>query len=637
MKNSVCNTRRRERTAIPTTTRWPMRQMGVALMAVVACLPLVAAAQLAPPPLMCVMDVSTARPTYSPDESVQLSLWIKVNSNPALPEIENARLEVKLRQRFGSFVTLTQRSGISLPKGTEWSETLFTLFGTGEPFRNLGEYQVQATLLAPDGEVYCEAYTAFRIKSVFGQDPSTRTLIVTSRRTSVTEPFVSKLVVWLEAAYQTEVHVLYQEGIFQSYQSGLYEGYDVLIYYATDYDQPPPAQLIEDLFEGEGITKRKVVWIGYHLDKIREYLPQYGLKYGALSTGNEPTQLLYLDSGVSYDLQNPDRVSLEVVDYGLARARAALGSETIIASAQQIDHPEDGECFYAVGFHPTAHLVPFGAHLVFCDLLSELYGINRGKTALLRLEDVNAFSDPDRLLAITRFLNEEGVPFTLALIPIYVDEQKRKTRLSQDLDFRIMVKSALLDGGEFVLHGDTHQFDGVTPQDYEFWDERINAPIGDAAYVEQRIADARMEIEFSGLGSSLVGWETPHYAAGEETYAAFERDFSLMYEDPHWGYDLRFIPYAVELAHTLYVPTNLGYVSGASFDADMGRIIEEARLLGGLQYGALASFYFHPSLGPEGLQRIVEGLKAQGWTFEPVSSLLDGDWRPEGGTGESSE
>jgi uncharacterized protein YdaL len=254
--------------------------------------------------------------------------------------------------------------------------------------------------------------------------------------------------------------------------------------------------------------------------------------------------------------------------------------------------------------------------------LNEVYGIERGKTALVRLEDVHALTDPQRLLSITGFLKGEGVPFTLALIPVYVGGEGTEIRLSQDRDFRIKVKNALLDGGELVLHGDTHQFDGETAVDYEFLDERSGAPIDGVEYAEQRVADALMEIEFSGLRPYLVGWETPHYAAGEQAYAVFERYFELLYEDPRWGYDLRFTPYPVETENNLYVPTNLGYVSQASLVADVARVLEEARLLSGLQHGALASFYYHPELGVEGLKRLIRGLKEQGWTFRPVSSLL---------------
>jgi len=579
---------------------------------------------------LCVMEISTDKPVYHPDDQVQLNMWLKVNSDPSLPNIENARLELQLKQPFGTYVTLSTQDNISLRKGAEWNEQLLSLPMTGEPFRNMGDYQAHAMLLSQAGEIDCEAYTTFKIKTIFGRNPRTRTLIVTSRRTELTEPFVSKLAVWLEAAYQTEVQVLYQEGLYQSYRRGLYKNYDVLIYYATDYQQPPPPELITDIFEGEGITKKKVVWIGYQLDKVQAYLQLYGLSYGRLSTGNGTGKLLYLDSGVSYNLFEPDRVSVKVINEDLARVRATVDDVPIIVSAKQTYYPEDGECFYFVGFHPTAYLSPFGAHLVFLDILNEVYGIERGKIALVRVEDIHAFTDPQKLLSITGFLRDEGVPFTLALIPVYVDENGTKTRLSQDRDFRIMVKNALLDGGEFVLHGDTHQFDGVTAEDYEFWDEKSDAPVDGTEYAEQRVADALMEIEFSGLRPYLVGWETPHYTAGPAAYAVFEKYFKLLYEDPHWGHDLKFTPYPVELENNLYVPTDLGYVRGSSPNADIDRILEQARLLAGLQHGALASFYYHPQLGLEGLQRLINGLKDQGWTFKPVSSLLSADTQGTG-------
>ncbi|GAI53956.1 unnamed protein product, partial [marine sediment metagenome] len=207
----------------------------------------------------------------------ELHVWLKVNSDPSVLNIKNARLVLELKQPFGTLVTLSTQDNISLRKGAEWEEQLLSLPITGEPFRNMGSYEAHAVLLSQAGEVYCEAYTVFTIESIFGRMPGTRTLIVTSRRTELTEPFVSKLAVWLEAAYQTDVQVLYQEGVYEAYQSGLYRDFDVLIYYATDYQQSPPPELIKDIFEGDGITKKKVVWIGYHLDKVQAYMQLYGL------------------------------------------------------------------------------------------------------------------------------------------------------------------------------------------------------------------------------------------------------------------------------------------------------------------------------------------------------------------------
>jgi hypothetical protein len=568
------------------------------------------------------MEIWTTKLEYRTDEQVELNMWIKVNSDPELPEIRNARLELELQPPFGTFITLRTQENISLRKGVEWQQPLLTLPVNSEPFRNLGDYKAHAMLLSSDDQILCEAYTTFAIKSIFGQEVTTRTLIVTSRRTDLTEPFVSRLAVWLEASYQTRVQVIYQDGILQSYQSGLYREFDVIIYYGTDFNQPPPPSFLTDLTEGEGIAGKKVIWIGYHVDKLGDTLADHGLRYGSFTSGNPPSLLLYLDTNASFTLLNQDHITVGITDERLARARATVDGEVIITSSRHIAHPDNDPSFYFVGFHPTAFLTPFGAHLVFLDLMNEVYGLQRGKVALIRLEDIDALEDREQLLAITRFLRDEQVPFTLALIPIYRDGQGKEIRLSQDREFRMMVKNALLDGGELVLHGASHQYDGVTGEDYEFWDETSNTPIGGREYAEARVAEALMEIEFSGLSSNLVGWETPHYAAGEEHYKVFERFFKLLYEDPRWTFDLKMTPYPVYTENNVYVPTNLGFVRGRSMSADIEQILNRAQVLTGLQYGALASFYYHPQLGLDGLRALIHGLKEQGWTFAPVSSLL---------------
>jgi len=551
-------------------------------------------------------------------------MWLKVDINADLPGIENAQLHVELWRPVEPMVTLAPREDISLRKGAERDELLLTLPVTEDSFRNRGVYVVHATFLSQTGATYCEAYTSFIIsRSSFGKDPDTRTLLVTSRRAEISEPFVSTLAVWLEAAYRTEVQLIYQEGVYQTYQSGIYEDFDVLIYYATDYESPPPPELIWDIFVGDGITNKKVVWIGYNLDTAQDYLPLYGLGYETLSPENGSEELLYLDSGVSYALSQPGPICVEVTDDELARVRATVEGEPIIVSAKHAYYPENGECFYFVGFHPTAYLTPFGAHLVFCDILSEVYGIDRGSFALVRLEDISARTTSENLLSVTGFLKDEEFPFTLAVIPIYVFENKTKIHISWNSDFRLKVKRALLDGGEIVLHGATHQYDGLTGIDFEFWDEKSDTPVGDSEYALQRVADALIEIEFSELKPYLIGWETPHYKASDEAYAVFEEYFELLYEHQYWGYDLVLLPYPVQRGNTTYVPTNLYYVRGEDPQNDVDRILDEARLLAGLRYGAVASFFYHPSLGLEYLKKIVWGLQEQGWVFQRVSHFIE--------------
>lgn len=572
---------------------------------------------------LCAMEIWTDKSEYRTDERIELFMWLKVNDNPNLPEIQDARLELELRPSAGTFITVQTREDISLEKGVEWTQSLLLLPTIAEPFRNLGEYEARAMLLSPSDVVYCEALSRFTIRTIFGRTANSRTLIVASRRTDLTEPFVSRLANWLGAAYRTRVQVIYQEGLLQSYQTGLYRAFDVIIYYGTDYEQTPPRAFIEDITQGEGITEKKVIWIGYHIEKIPSYLSLFGLRFGAFSSSNAPTSLLYLNSGGRYNLLNQDRLTVQVTNDQLAKVWATMDGAPIIVSARRQDQQEDGDSFYFVGFHPTSFLTPFGAHLVFLDALSEVYGIHREKFALLRLEDIDAFEDREKLLEITNFLKEQKVPFTLALIPIFRNGQGQEVRLSRDRDFRMMVKNALLDGGEIVLHGASHQFDGLTGVDFEFWDERTDSPIGGRDYAMQRVAEALMETEFSGLHASVVGWETPHYKASPDHYAVFEEFFELIYEDPRWEFDLKMVPHPTITEHNIYVPTNLMNVREGSQEIDVDRIIQQAGLLTGLQNGALASLFYHPGLGIERLKQLVLALKQQGWKFVPASSLLN--------------
>jgi hypothetical protein len=78
-----------------------------------------------------------------------------------------------------------------------------------------GPYTIIGTLFdPPSGRVYCEDRKEFVIQSPWGQQPTTKTLLVTSQRTEFTEPFVSKLSAWLEAAFKTRVQTIYQEGLY---------------------------------------------------------------------------------------------------------------------------------------------------------------------------------------------------------------------------------------------------------------------------------------------------------------------------------------------------------------------------------------------------------------------------------------
>src|ERR1700759_5189966 len=85
-------------------------------------------------------------------------------------------------------------------------------------------------------------------------------------------------------------------------------------------------------------------------------------------------------------------------------------------------------------------------------------------------------------------------------------------------------------GGTPVLHGDTHQYRGVTTDDYEFWDDLSDRPVKRDSDVDatHRVEEAIKKPVAAGIYP--LTWETPHYAASVVDYKEFKKIFSTTYE-----------------------------------------------------------------------------------------------------------
>ena len=570
---------------------------------------------------LCALEISTDRPEYFAGQEVKVSFYLKVGDQ----DLKGARFTLLVTPPVGGNFQIVTDPVVNLSHGFEGRGFLLSLPAFTEQSQRLsvpGPYKLRAQLEDPPShQIYCEGRTSFTLRSTFGQKFTHKALIVSPPRSEFTESFATKIAIWLSAGFETSVRIIYQQGLFLGYQKGDYRDYDLIIYDGLDAEQPPPLAFLEDIFKGEGICKKKVAWLNYHLDRApSELIAQIGFSYSGMEGKPGSTPMIYLPSNTSYDLLNPDRSYVKIEDNSLAQLLATVDGKGIVASSRHKLCSQDDPYFYYFGFQPSAWLKPFGAYLVFLDLLDEMLGIERGRTALVRLEDINAKTNPSDLFSATSFLKSEKIPFTLALIPIYV-KGNQVIKLSENSEFRTVVKKALLDGGQIVVHGATHQFDtGETAVDFEFYDQKSGKFVGGADYARGRVTLALQEILQSGLAPNTVGWETPHYAASPEHYEVFEQYFGLIYE-PAQTSNLDLLPFSVDTARSTYVPTNLGFVAGDSTDVEVQRILQQAQLLAGLKHGALASFFYHPILGANKLKTLLQGLKSQGWVFQSVSSL----------------
>jgi hypothetical protein len=236
---------------------------------------------------------------------------------------------------------------------------------------------------------------------------------------------------------------------------------------------------------------------------------------------------------------------------------------------------------------------------------------------MVRIEDVSADSNPADLRRVADVLNRRGIPFQVALIPIYKDPGRRiELYLSDRPEVVEALRYMVARGGAIVLHGVTHQLHGASADDFEFWDTLNAKPTADSS--QEAMAhklEAGLE-ECFRVGLYPIAWETPHYTASLAHYRSLARVFTHAYERrmvvDQSGTE-QFFPYEAEdfLGQSI-IPENLGYVNGE--DPDPEKIVEAAGRLLAVR-DPIASFFFHPYLESRYLETATDALRRQGYQF----------------------
>lgn len=328
-----------------------------------------------------------------------------------------------------------------------------------------------------------------------------------------------------------------------------------------------------------------------------------------------------------------------------------------------------------IGENPLSYVDETDRYLAFADLYYDLLApeTTEVKQAAVRLEDVDAAANPDDLYAITDYLHGRGIPFQVAVIPIRISttpgDPGSWTGLS--LKDRPDVVKALRymteQGGTLIQHGTTHQYgkldnpySGSSGADFEFYRSQCSATPGPTHEIEpcqkdsyvvdsgpvgpdtvdgwvQRLREGRDVITDLGLGEVNI-FETPHYLASSNAYAAMAQVYDYRYERSHYfpGQLSRsekpyqqamdqFFPYRVRDIYGMDVlPENLGNITNEDQNNHESR--DPAFLIAGARANLVmrestASFFYHPFLGVDQLRETVEGIEKLGYTFVPATKL----------------
>ena len=260
---------------------------------------------------------------------------------------------------------------------------------------------------------------------------------------------------------------------------------------------------------------------------------------------------------------------------------------------------------------------------IFCDSLNDIFNIktfDKGRI-FVRIEDVHAFREPKNLVEIADYLSSKNIPFTIALIPAYVNPKNHKViTLSESPEIVKAIKYMQDKGGTVILHGYTHQYkkEEVSGEGYEFWDGKKDEPLKEnmKIFVKDRVLNGlRVCIE---NGIYPLAFEAPHYATESEGYKELKKYFST-YMGQHQNNDKKFstntYPYIIRDTEefNIFIPENLGYIDPE--DKFTFQNIKENLNKLSIVRGFSGGFFFHSYLNIEYLKNTIEYLEKQNIEF----------------------
>jgi uncharacterized protein YdaL len=451
----------------------------------------------------------------------------------------------------------------------------------------------------------------------------------------------------------------------EKYQPGDMTGFSAVVYVGHEDGGPLPDAFLADVRAG----RTPVLWLGYDINRLFDGDSGYAARAGWQPDGWTERAIVgvdYKEVRLGRDAQAGTSVRTRLLDPAKARILAESVHDDSSRTPWAI---RSGTLTYVVEI-PFTYAGPTDRYLAAADLIRATLSPSsppRPAHALVRVEDVGPSAKPEQLRQIADRLHARGVPFSIGVYPHYRDPKgvansgkATELRLADRPEVVRALRYMIDRGGTVVLHGYTHQFGdepnpyGVSGPDYEFYRARLNAentvellgPVpGDSVqWASERFALALGELARVGLPDPAA-FEFPHYTASAAGYQAATTTFGVRYDRgsyfPGWcstecgdiagadpaGMFAQAFPYLVrDVYGAVVVPENLGYIPPWSDADELDHHIEEvlsaARTLRVVDDG-IASFFYHPYLGTEALDRIIDGITAAGYRFVPLSEATN--------------
>ncbi len=404
------------------------------------------------------------------------------------------------------------------------------------------------------------------------------------------------------------------------YKVGECSKYDYLFFMGFTNDCQPPDKFLDDAYNYKGT----LVWLNtgiIALNKRHSLEDRYGFAPVVLDSTTGYETVVALDKNTKFTKGDHYLTLISITRRSEVEVMANAIAPHHIVSPYAI---HSGNLYY-FGDSPFAYMGPTDRYLFFAEKLHDILHQEHAEfhSAIIRIEDVHPLENPNNIRKISDLLYSEGVPFLIAVVPFYIDPtDNERVSLSDKPDMVDALRYAEAHGATIVMHGDTHQYHGITASDFEFWDEAGNRPIKDdnASYVQQKLETGVEELMRNGVYP--LAWETPHYGASDIDYGAIAKVFSTAIEQRIVMNDLdysQFFPYLIkqDMYGQEIIPENLGYVPlGTSKQEEQAvkDIIDGARENLYVRDG-YATAFIHPFMPLDLLKEIVDGIRDLGYTY----------------------
>ena len=331
------------------------------------------------------------------------------------------------------------------------------------------------------------------------------------------------------------------------YRAGDMLDHDALIYLGSSYRERLPRAFRRDVNSGQ----RPVLWLKENIDELAEpetFQRRYGWLWKSLEGPSDFT-IAYKNAVLRPSGEGVGLTTFAALD----RSRVRTLAIATVPGKKPIPWAVTSRHLTYVGDIPLGTTSSADASLALADILYEVMPDPEPvvrQRALVRIEDIGPMSNPDDLRALAKALKREGVPYSIAVYPLYVGPVRNGPQRTVRLAERPQVVRAIvkmLDGGaSLVLHGYSHQLgdrrnphSGESGTDYEFFQAHLDSagnvvydgPVpGDSqAWAQARLDKALTELRELGLPRATM-FNVPHYAASPADYAAIQQTFTARYD-----------------------------------------------------------------------------------------------------------